>query len=209
MIITLPLPGVCHFKLSASHSREGDACHAPRTLTIHSGPGVGGRLPRRRRLARHDDELPAIAAHAAARRAIHRHRTCIRQRAGGARSAKFADHRRQSERLCGRSTPPSRSITAYRRTPRRRPRTRGPTPSPCWACAVSCSGLSSIRSRRRCDCRRGAPTPSRSSSRRRGSPGSRTEVVFLWRSRGRVNASLSSQRRPREASQRVLISPRG
>ena len=168
MIITLPLP---------SHSREDDA---PRTLAIHSGPGGGGRLPRRRRLARHDDELPAIAAHAAARRAIHRHRTCIRQRAGGARSAKFADHRRQSERLCGRSTPPSRSITAYRRTPRRRPRTRGPTPSPCWACAVSCSGLSSIRSRRRCDCRRGAPTPSRSSSRRRGSPGSQAAVVFRF-----------------------------
>ena len=84
-------------------------------------------------------------------RAAHRSspRTCIRQRAGGARSAKFADHHRQSERPCGRSTPPSRSITAYRRAPRRRPRTRGPTPSPCWACAVSCSGPSSTRSRPR------------------------------------------------------------
>ena len=152
MIITLSLPGVCHFKLSASHSREGDACHAPRTLTIHSGPGVGGRLPRRRRLARHD----------------------------GGPSTLLADRRRQSERPCGRSTRTSRSITAYRRAPRRRPRTRGPTPSPCWARAVSCSGPSSIRSRPRCACHRGAPTPSRSSSRRRGSPGSRIAVVFRF-----------------------------
>ena len=113
--------------------------------------------------------------------AVDDRRTCIRQRAGGARSVKkLADHRRRFEPVCGRSTPSSRSITAYRRAPRRRPRTRGPTPSPCWACAVSCSGLSSIRSRRRCDCRRGAPTPSRSSSRRRGSPGSQAAVVFRF-----------------------------
>ena len=129
-------------------------------------------------------------------RAAHRSspRTCIRQRAGGGPSTLLADHRRRFEPVCGRSTQRSRSITAYRRAPRRRPRTRGPTPSPCWARAVSCSGPSSMRSRPRCACHRGAPTPSRSSSRRRGSPGSRVAVVFLWRSRGRINASLSSQR---------------
>ena len=82
--------------------------------------------------------------------------------------------------LSGVALCPSRSITAYRRAPRRRPRTRGPTPSPCWAYAVSCSWPSSLRCRRQCACHRGAPTPSRSSSRRRGSPGSRTEVVFRF-----------------------------
>ena len=41
----------------------------------------------------------------------------------------LADHRRRFEPVCGRSTRTSRSITAYRRAPRRRPRTRGPTPS--------------------------------------------------------------------------------
>ena len=116
----------------------------------------------------------------AAARDLCQARGLIDYNSASASSTLLADRRRQSERPCGRSTPPSRSITAYRRAPRRRPRTRGPTPSPCWAYAVSCSGPSSIRCRRQCACHRGAPTPSRSSSRRRGSPGSRTEVVFRF-----------------------------